>query len=122
MAKRILVVDDEASLLFMVTYALKKRGYEVFSGRDGREALDLAPRLIPDLMILDVQLPIVNGDEAARIFKADEKLKHIPVILMSSGIAGLSEKAAACGADAYLNKPFKFEELNKLVTKYFAPG
>ena len=114
MAKKILLVDDEPALLFVLTQGLKKRGYEVFCGRDGREALALAPQLMPDLIILEVNLPVIKGDEAALIFKKNEKLKHIPVFLISSTPEGLGEKAAACGADAFFCKPFKFNELHSM--------
>ena len=118
MAKKILLIDDEPDLLFMVTQGLKKRGYEVFCGRDGREALALAPQVMPDLIILDFHLPVMNGDEVALMFKKDEKLKHIPVFLISSVTEGLEEKAAACGAEAFFYKPFKFEELHSMAEKY----
>lgn len=121
MAKKILVIDDEPDLLCMVSHGLKRRGYEVFCGRDGREALALAPQLMPDLIILDVHLPVMNGDEVARILKKDEKLKHIPVFLISSTPKGLKEKSEACGAVAYFYKPFKLDELSRMINKYCDP-
>ena len=121
MAKKILLVDDEPALLFVLTQGLKKRGYEVFCGRDGREALDLAPQLMPDLILLDVGLPALEGDEVTLLLKKDDKLKNIPVFLISSVTAGLGEKAAACGADAYLEKPFSINELSAMIEKYCAP-
>ncbi len=120
MAKKILVVDDEADLRLMVSRGLAKRGYEVTGGKDGREALEQARRLLPDLIILDIFLPFMNGDDVVRALKKDEKLKQIPVILISSVPEGLDEKAAASGADAYLHKPFALEELAGLVNKFFA--
>ena len=121
MAKRILLIDDEQDLLFVVSHGLKKRGYEVFLGRDGREALALTQQLMPDLIILDVHLPVMDGDEVARILKKDEKLKHIPVFLISSVIDGLSEKTAACGADTCISKPFEMTDLTNLINKYCGP-
>ncbi len=122
MAKKILVIDDEPDLLFIVSHGLKKRGYEVFGGRDGREVLALTPQLMPDLIILDLGLPVMNGDEVARLFKDDAKLKHIPIILISSIIGALNEKFAASGAEAFLYKPFEFDELLDLVNKYCGPA
>ena len=121
MAKKILLIDDEPDLLLMVAHGLKKRGYEVFCGRDGREAMALAPKLMPDLIILDVHLPVINGDEVALIFKKDEKLKHIPVFLISSTAKGLEERAAVCGADAWFYKPFKLDELCSMANKCCEP-
>ncbi len=122
MAKKILVIDDEPDLLFIVSHGLKKRGYEVFGGKDGGEAMALTPRLMPDLIILDVGLPVINGDEVARIFKDDAKLKHIPVILISSVAVGFIEKFEASGAEECLRKPFEFEELTVMVDKYCGSG
>ena len=122
MPKKILLVDDEPDLLFMVSHGLEKRGYEVVCGRDGHEALALAPKLTPDLIILDVHLPVMDGNEVALILKKDEKLKHVPIFLVSSVIEGLSEKSAACGADAYLTKPFEFTDLTALLEKHCGPG
>jgi CheY-like chemotaxis protein len=121
MAKKILVIDDEPDILHLVSHGLRKRGYEVFTGKDAQEALALAPKLMPDFIILDFHLPGMNGNEIARIFKNDEKLKSIPVILVSSMIADLSEKTAACGAESCLSKPFIFEQLINLIKKYSGP-
>ena len=122
MLKKIMVIDDEPDLLLLVSCSLDNRGYEIFGGGDGREALALALRLMPDLMILDVNLPRMNGDEVARIFKNDEKMKHIPVVLISSVTEGLKEKAEKSGADAYLSKPFELEEFVALVKKFCEPA
>lgn len=121
MACKILLIDDEPDLLHLVGHGLKRRGYEVFSGRDGRDALDMAARIMPDLMILDVGLPVINGDEAALIFKNDEKLKRIPIILISTVHVGLGEKTKKCGAEAFLPKPFDLAELIAMVNKYCKP-
>ena len=118
MACKILLIDDEPDLLALVSHGLKRKGYEVYGGRDGREALVMAPQLMPDLIILDVGLPVINGDEVALIFKNDEKLKHIPIILISTVHVGLIEKTKKCGAEAYLPKPFELAELLAMVKKY----
>ncbi len=84
MGKKILVVDDEPDLLKVTLLRLKKTGYEVFGCVDGQEALDLARQIMPDLIILDVYLPVINGDDVAKILKKDDELKHIPIILISA--------------------------------------
>lgn len=111
MAKKILIVDDEADLLAALLIRLKKSDYEVFGGVDGRDALDLARQIMPDLMILDVYLPMINGDEVTKILKQDEQLKHIPVILISATTNSLCERAKDSGASGCLIKPFKPGEL-----------
>ena len=119
--KKILVIDDDSDLLQLMSQCLKKKGYEVACGLDGKQALALAPQLMPDLIIIDVKLPSMNGDEVARIIKNDEKLKHIPLILMSSEHEGLDKKSEASKADAYLNKPFDLTELDGMVQTYCTP-
>jgi CheY-like chemotaxis protein len=117
MGKKILVVDDEPDLLKVTLLRLKKTGYEVFGGVDGREVLDRARQIIPDLIILDVYLPVINGDDVAKILKKDDELKHIPIILISATIKTLEDRAMESGADAYLSKPFEPEELIGIVKK-----
>lgn len=117
MAKKILVVDDEPDLLKVLLFRLEKTGYEVFGAVDGQEALGLARKIIPDLIILDVYLPVINGDEVAKILKNDEKLKHIPVFLISATTQTLKQRGADSGSNAYFIKPFEPEELIGAVNK-----
>jgi CheY-like chemotaxis protein len=117
MCKKILVVDDEPDLLKVTLVRLEKTGYEVYGGTDGWEALDIARRVIPDMMILDVYLPMMNGDEVVKILKKDDALKHIPVILITANAMALDERTRECGADGYLTKPFEPEELIGTVKK-----
>ncbi|MGA1980580.1 MAG: response regulator [Sedimentisphaerales bacterium] len=117
MAKKILVVDDEPDLLKVTLLRLKKTGYEVFGCANGQEVVDMARQITPDLIILDVYLPVINGDVVAKLLKKDDELKHIPVILISAGTRALDEKAWGSGAVAYLKKPFEPEELVGLVKK-----
>ncbi|MDD5327699.1 MAG: response regulator [Phycisphaerae bacterium] len=111
MAKKILVVDDESDLLKVTLLRLKKTGYEVFGCADGQTVLDMARQIIPDLIILDVYLPVINGDVVAKILKKDDQLKHVPIILISASTATLDEKAWGSRANAYLKKPFEPEDL-----------
>jgi len=117
MGKKILIVDDEPDLLKVTLLRLKKTGYEAFGGVGGQEALDLARQIIPDLIILDVYLPGINGDDVAKILKKDNELKHIPIILISATTKTLDVKARESGADGYIIKPFEPEELIGIVKK-----
>lgn len=119
--KKILMVDDEDGLLKMTLLRMNKMGYEAFGGADGQEALDLARQIMPDLILLDVFLPKLDGDEAAKILKKDESLKHIPIILISAVVETLEEKFRESGADGYLFKPFETEELVGMIEKYMTP-
>ena len=117
MAKKILIVDDEPDLLKVLQIRLKDTGYEVFTGVNGQEALDIAKQTKPDLMILDLYLPVKNGDEVARILKNDEKFKDLPIMLISATNKTLSERTKKSGANAFLTKPFEPEELVNTIEK-----
>lgn len=117
MAKKILVVDDEPDVLKILLLRLKKAGYEVMGGRDGREALDLARQMMPDVIMLDIYLPDMNGNDVARVMKNNDKLKHIPIILISATTVSIAEIAKDCGAEGYLGKPFEPEELLHVIKK-----
>jgi two-component system phosphate regulon response regulator PhoB len=105
--ERILVVDDEEDLLELVNYNLSKEGYRVRCVATGEEALAEARQTLPDLIVLDVLLPAVDGLEVCRRLKADSRTQHIPVIMLtakgeeSDMVAGLE-----LGADDYVTKPF----------------
>ena len=117
MAKKILIVDDEPDVLKILSLRLEKTGYEVIGARDGRDALDLARKMIPDLIILDVYLPDMNGDDVARIMKNDDKLKNIPIILISATATTVAQRTKECGADGSIAKPFEPEELIDMIKK-----
>lgn len=121
MKKKILIVDDEPDLLKVTLLRLNKSGYEALGAVDGLEALDTARRQMPDLIILDVILPKLYGDEVARILKKDAALKRIPIILISAMADTLDERASDCGAEGCLSKPFETEELLRMVEK-LTPG
>jgi len=120
--KRILVVDDEADLLAVTLLRLRKTGYEIFGAVDGQEALDLAREKMPDLIVLDIFLPVMNGDEVAKILKKDEKLKHIPIILISADTKFLEETFGTCGAQGCLAKPFDSAKLIEMIKRFTESG
>jgi len=114
-AKKILVVDDEPDVLKIICLRLEKAGYDIICGRDGMEALDLARQIIPDLIVLDVYLPDMNGDDLTRVMKNDDKLKTIPIILVSATAVSVAQRARDCGAAGHIGKPFEPGELLDLV-------
>jgi len=121
MAKKILIVDDEPDLLKVLLIRLKKAGYEVFGGTNGQEALDLTRQITPDLVILDVYLPVMNGDDVAKILKKDEQLKHIPIILISATTKDMAEKVQESQANDFLTKPFEPEDFLKKISGFIGP-
>ena len=110
--KRILIVDDEDDLRKMLKLRLQALDYDILEASDGHDGLDKARLTNPDLMILDVMLPKMDGYKVCRMLKFDEKYKHIPIIMFTS--RGDDEHRATgkeVGADAYVQKPFEAEEL-----------
>ena len=116
--EKILFVDDEPGLLKIEAIRLTKTGYEVFGAADGQGALDLARQKMPGLILLDVLLPVMNGDEVAKMLKKDGQTKKIPIILISANVQDLEAKCEECGAESYLGKPFGSGELVGLVKKF----
>ena len=112
MAKKILVVDDEIDNVRLLESRLQASGYGVIIASDGLEALEKARQDKPDVIILDVMLPKMDGYKVCRMLKLDLKYKHIPIIMIT-GRAQDSDRNAGqeAGADAYIIKPFKIEEL-----------
>lgn len=120
--KKILFVDDEVDLLKVSAIRLRTTGYEVLEAIDGQTALDKARSQRPDLIVLDVFLPGMNGDEVAAILKKDERTKHIPIILISADGNTLERRARKSGADDFLAKVFESGELVSRVKKYVPPS
>jgi len=117
MNKKILVVDDESDILKEVSFILQKKGFTVYTGVNGQEAIDLAEKFKPDLIILDVFMPCVSGSEAGRVIKQREDLKDIPIILLTASIDNIDAKKTECMADDYIFKPFDYQELLKKIEK-----
>ncbi|MBU1147689.1 MAG: response regulator [Candidatus Omnitrophica bacterium] len=106
--KKILIVDDEDDIRKMIKFRLEAVGYDVTEAADGQEGLDKARADKPDLLILDLMLPKIDGYKVCRMLKFDEKHKHIPILMFT---ARGQEKdkliGKEMGADAYVTKPFE---------------
>ncbi|MGA2914545.1 MAG: response regulator [Sedimentisphaerales bacterium] len=114
--KRILIVDDEPDVLMLTSLRLEKHGYEILTAANGRDAFESIRNEKPDLVLLDLIIPITYGTEICRRVKNDENLRHIPIILYTAHDEVMTdEKAKKAGADDYIAKPFNAEELlNKI--------
>jgi len=107
MAGRILAVDDQEDNRRILRDLLTTAGYEVIEAVTGEDAVTLAEAQRPDLILMDIQLPGIDGYEATRRVKANPALRAIPVIVVTSyALSGDEQKALAAGADAYVSKPF----------------
>ncbi len=118
MAKKILIVDDEPDLIKVTTFRLRKMGYDVIAGTDGEQALSLIESERPDLVLLDLRLPKIDGLDVCKRVKADPKLKDIPIILFTASTNDINENVKTCGANGYLIKPFNSEQLAAELKKF----
>lgn len=110
--KKILIVDDEPNIVMSLEYTFKKNNYEVFIARDGQEALDIVKTSYPDVIILDVMMPMVDGYATIEQIRKDDNLKHTKVIFLSAKNKESDiEKGMALGADAYMTKPFSIKKV-----------
>jgi CheY-like chemotaxis protein len=116
--KKILIVEDVDLNVDLLTQLLED-DYELTVAADGAQGVDAAGRLRPDLILMDMSLPVMDGWEATRRLKADEALKHIPVIGLSAhAMSGDAERARAAGCDDYLTKPVDEDTLLAKVRHY----
>lgn len=106
MRKKILIVDDDASGRYMLSFLLRSHNYEILEANNGFEGLDKAHELKPDAILLDIQMPEMDGFEVCTRLKMEEKMKQIPIILFTSfSQAGHKKRAIEAGADGYIEKP-----------------
>ena len=117
--KKILVVDDEVDLVETIRLPLEMEGYTVRVSYNGEDALNKARKENPNLIILDIMLPKLDGYKVCRLLKFDERYKHIPILMLT---AKTQEKdkilGMGTGADEYITKPFDIDELVKKVKAY----
>jgi two-component system alkaline phosphatase synthesis response regulator PhoP len=110
--KKILIVDDEPNIVMSLEYAFQKQGYHVFIARDGSEALVIMEREHPDVVILDVMMPQVDGYETIKMIKENPAFAKARVIFLSAkSKAADIEKGLSLGADQYFTKPFSVKKL-----------
>ena len=121
MAKRILVVEDDADNRRIVVKVLTVEGYEVLEAIDGRSALATARKEHPDLIIMDLAMPGLDGWQAASQLKSDPKVADIPIIALTAfAMRGDEEKAREAGCDGYLSKPCRPQTIRDVVRQFVA--
>lgn len=110
--KRILIVEDDEALAGAICLRLEANAFEVLLAEDGQEGLEKARTEKPDLIILDIMLPRLDGFTVCRMLKFDEAYKEIPIIMLSARVQKIDiQRGTEVGANAYITKPFKSEEL-----------
>ena len=118
MPKKILIVDDEPEIIDLLEMRLNRYGYKIITAFDGMEGLEKARKEIPDLIILDVMMPRMDGYSVCRMLKYDEKYKKIPIIIFTSRSQEADKVTGKeVGADAYVPKPFEPDHLVKEVKR-----
>jgi CheY-like chemotaxis protein len=106
MGKKILYIEDNEQNLYLVRFLLEKHGYEVSAAMDGQEGIDKAAAEKPDLILLDIQLPRMDGYTVARHLRQNQELASIPIVAVTSyAMAGDRDKALAAGCSGYIEKP-----------------
>jgi len=119
MAKRILIVEDQEDNRAIMRDVLSSAGYDLIEAVNGEDGVKLAHSERPDLILMDIQLPIIDGYEATRRIKGSAELKSIPIIAVTSyALSGDQTKARAAGCDGYVSKPFSPRELLARVREY----
>jgi len=117
-AATILVADDDPSILDMLRTRLGAAGYRVLTAADGTDAIDLARRELPRLVVLDVMMPTMSGWEVARELRADPATQPVKIIMLTAIGPGMNEMTSPLyGADAYLDKPFEFTALEAEIAR-----
>jgi len=123
MSATILYIEDNEQNLYLITFLLENKGFRVCAARDGREGIESAARLLPDLILLDIQLPLMDGYEVARRLRDNPRLNRIPIVAVTSyAMAGDREKAIASGCDGYIEKPINPETFVQEVQRYLPYG
>ncbi|NQT30466.1 MAG: response regulator [Candidatus Saganbacteria bacterium] len=118
-SKKVLVIEDEKELAEMIKMRLLKERYEVELAYDGEEGLAKAKSLMPDLIILDIKMPKLDGYTVCEMLKSDKKYKHIPIIMLTVRVSKMEMKRGfEAGTDEYLTKPYDGEALISKVKEY----
>ncbi len=118
---KILIAEDERDIRDLVAFTLRFAGYEVFAAANGEEAVEMAPNINPDLILMDVRMPRMTGYEACKIMKLNPELQDIPIVFLSAkGQEAEIQQGLDVGAEDYLLKPFAPDQLTSRVKTILA--
>ncbi len=123
MASKILIVDDDAGIRLLLSKFLQRQGFEIITAEDGLEGVEMAKEHHPDLVLLDVVMPRMNGLTAARLIKFYKPLSDVPIIFLTAKDAQKEiDLAEAARADVYITKPFDVRQVVEVVTEMLMPS
>ena len=117
MSYKVLIVDDEVHLAKILQFTLRHAGYEALLAHDGREALEAVKRETPDLILLDLMLPVMDGYKVCNVLKDDQRYASIPVIILSARDLNNEKLESPVRADLFMGKPFNTENLLSEVSR-----
>ncbi|MFT7569491.1 MAG: DNA-binding response OmpR family regulator [Paracoccaceae bacterium] len=121
MAKRVLLAEDEPNIVESLTFLMERAGFDISAESDGRLALEMALSNTPDILILDVMLPELDGYEILRQLRADSRTEGLPILMLTAkGQREDREAALECGADLFITKPFSNSEIVAAVKQLVA--
>lgn len=118
--KTILLIEDNEQNRYLATFLLERHGFKVLSASDGRLGIEAAKSLVPDLILLDIQLPAMDGYAVTQNLRDIQSLKHVPIIAVTAyAMVGDREKCLAAGCDGYIEKPINPDTFVVEIGKYF---
>ena len=121
MKRKILVIEDNEQNLYLVKFILEKHGFEVSTARDGKQGIEMAYRVKPDLILLDIQLPVMDGYAVASELRKDQDFDSTPIVAVTSfAMMGDREKAIDAGCNGYIEKPINTETFMAQVEQYLS--
>ncbi len=119
MPKKVLCIEDNKTNMLLVSRIVEAEGYELVRAEDGPTALRVLERLVPDIILLDVNIPGIHGLDLARMIKEDERLAHVPLIATTANVlVGDKERCLEAGCDEYLPKPLDIRRLRQVMRDY----
>jgi len=118
MSKRVLIVEDVADIRMMMKILIQTHGYETLVASDGYEAVELANEYHPDLILMDLMMPIMDGFMATRLIRENKELKKVPILAVTAYGGTCFEKAMEVGFDQIISKPLDFGNLEPLLRQY----
>ncbi|MBI5506047.1 MAG: response regulator [Deltaproteobacteria bacterium] len=122
MKPTILVIEDNDQNLYLVKFILERHGYQVVTARDGATGIETAQRLRPTLILLDIQLPVMDGYAVARALRSNPELTHVPIVAITSyAMVGDREQVLAAGCSDYMEKPIDPETFIADIRRYLPP-
>ena len=119
MAKKVLAIEDNLSNMILISRVVEAEGYDLLRAEDGNQALQILQEELPDLILLDINIPGIHGLDLARQLKADDRLAKIPLVATTANVLlGDRERCLEAGCDEYLPKPLDIRELRKVMRAY----